>query len=63
MLILERKPGESVIITTEKGEVIKVHISKKSRGSSVVVGVDAPRSITIDREEVHLRKLAEGEKK
>ena len=60
MLILARKPGENLIITTASGEEIKISVRRKSRGEQIHLGIDAPRSVTVDREEVHLRKLAEG---
>lgn len=63
MLILSRKPGESLIITASNGEVIEVHISKKTQGNQIRIGVEAPRGVIVDREEVHLRKLAEGSHK
>jgi carbon storage regulator len=60
MLILARKPGERLILTTSTGEVIKISVRRKSHGEQIQLGIDAPRSVTVDREEVHLRKLAEG---
>lgn len=58
MLILTRTVGQRLIITTESGETITVQIVS-SRGP-VKVGVEAPKSITVDREEIHVRKVAEG---
>jgi carbon storage regulator CsrA len=63
MLLLERKPGESLVIIASNGETIEVLIREKSRGNSIHLGIDAPRSVTIDRKEVHLRKLVEGSHK
>jgi len=53
MLLLARKLGESIIITVGNDE-IKVLISQLDK-DVVKVGVDAPRHIRVDREEVHLR--------
>jgi len=53
MLILTRKQGESIIITVGNDE-IKVLISQLDT-DVVKVGIDAPRHIRVDREEVHLR--------
>lgn len=101
MLILERKPGESIVI----GAVVRVtvmtvwhgrirvlltplcvypdaqpqrhtlHIGQTLKlteaisiivvsiyGCAIKIGVDAPREIAIDREEIHLRKLAERQR-
>lgn len=63
MLLLERKPGESLIIIASNGETIEVLIREKSRGRSIHLGFNAPRSVIIDRMEVHLRKQAEGSHK
>jgi carbon storage regulator len=52
MLILTRKPGESLMI----GEGIRVTILQV-RGNQVRVGVVAPTTFTVDREEVFLRRL------
>jgi len=50
MLILTRKPGETVLI----GDDIKVTILSV-RGNLVRVGIDAPRSVPVHREEVYAR--------
>lgn len=60
MLALSRKPGEKIIITTEAGERIEIEIGRKTCASQVHLRFHAPRSVTVDREEVHLRKMAEG---
>ncbi|NWN92264.1 carbon storage regulator [Marinobacter adhaerens] len=59
MLILSRKPGESLVMTTESGEEIQL-IVLQSSGIQVRMGVDANHSVTIDREEIHLKKQAEA---
>jgi carbon storage regulator len=48
MLVLARKPGESVVIGNDV--VITV---LDVRGGQVRLGVDAPRSIQVHREEVY----------
>ena len=55
MLILTRKPGESVYI----GDDIKVTLME-IKGNQVRVGVDAPRSVKIYREEIYLQILEEN---
>ena len=47
MLVLTRKPGERVLI----GDDIVVTILE-SRGDGVRIGIDAPRGIRIQRDEV-----------
>jgi carbon storage regulator len=56
MLILTRKPNETLCI----GNDIKVTVLGV-KGNQVRIGVDAPRDVTVDREEVYLRKQAEVE--
>ena len=59
MLILTRNVGQRLIITTPSGETIAVQIMS-SRGP-VKVGVEAAKTITVDREEIHARKVAESQ--
>lgn len=51
MLVLTRKPNESLII----GEDIKVTILG-IRGNQVRIGIEAPPNISVDREEIRERK-------
>jgi carbon storage regulator len=53
MLVLSRRVGESIVI----GEDITVTVLEV-RGDVVRVGVDAPRSVSVHREEI-IRELAE----
>jgi carbon storage regulator len=55
MLILTRKPGESVYI----GDDIKITIVE-IKGHQIRVGVDAPREMRIYREEIYLQILEEN---
>ena len=50
MLVLSRKVGESIII----GDSIRVMVVA-SKGDKVRIGIDAPREVRVDREEVHRR--------
>ena len=52
MLVLTRKVGENIII----GDNIRVTIISLDRGK-VRLGVDAPRDVAVDRQEVHERRL------
>jgi carbon storage regulator len=58
MLILTRKSGETIRI----GENIAVTVLEV-KGTQIRLGIDAPKEIVVDREEVALRKKAEREAK
>ena len=51
MLILSRNPEESIRIGSD---IVLTMIGVK--GSQVRLGIVAPKNITVDREEVHIRK-------
>jgi len=52
MLVLTRRQGEGIVIDGEiRVAVISVH------GDKVRLGVMAPASVVVDREEVHERRL------
>jgi carbon storage regulator len=51
MLILTRRPGESIIIQLPTGEQITVAVLG-IKGNQVRIGTDAPENITIMREEL-----------
>jgi len=53
MLVLSRKPGESIVV----GGEITVTVLEV-RGDMVRVGIDAPRSIAVHRKEVHDELMA-----
>jgi carbon storage regulator len=55
MLILTRKPGESIYI----GDQIKVTIVE-IKGHQIRVGIDAPTELRIYREEIYLQILEEN---
>ena len=54
MLLLNRYPSQAIIISF-KGETVKVVVTEVE-GEKVTLGCDADKSVTIDREEIHLRK-------
>jgi len=54
MLILTRNPGESIFI----GDDIKVTVMEINR-NQVRIGIEAPRAIEVDREEIRDRKNRE----
>lgn len=58
MLRLSRRIGESIIIAGN----IKVTIMDV-RGSQIRLGIEAPREVTIDREEIAIRKRNEANNK
>ena len=54
MLNLTRRIGDSIII----GGDITVTV-KEIRGNQVTIGIDADKSVSVDRLEIHLKKLQE----
>ena len=50
MLILTRKPGESITI----GDDIKIQVIE-IKGKQARLGIDAPKSYVIHREEIYVR--------
>jgi carbon storage regulator len=55
MLIITRRPGEKVMV----GDDIVVEVIEVS-GSSVRIGIDAPRSVPVYREEIWAAVQAEN---
>ena len=58
MLILTRRPGETIVATTGTGERIEITVLRMGPGQARI-GVHAPSSVTIDREEIDERKRQE----
>ena len=56
MLVLTRRTGETLRI----GDDIEVTVMAVN-GSQVRIGIKAPRNITVDREEIAVRKQRERE--
>lgn len=54
MLVLSREPGETIVI----GGVVKVTIVEV-KGRKVRVGIEAPREVTVHREEIENRIKSE----
>lgn len=57
MLILTRKPGESITI----GDDIKIQVIE-IKGKQVRLGIEAPKSYVIHREEVYIRIQEENKR-
>ena len=57
MLILTRKPGESLYI----GDSVKITIVE-IKGNQIRVGIDAPTDLRIYREEIYMQILEENRK-
>ena len=57
MLILTRKPEESIIIKTDTGALIEVKVISVF-GKIVRLGVHAPKTIEVDRKEIKEKKDA-----
>lgn len=56
MLVLTRKKGQSIQV----GNDIKITVLGETNGS-VKIGVEAPRELGVDREEIYLKKLQESQ--
>jgi carbon storage regulator len=52
MLNLSRKVGESILID---GEKIKITVTS-IQGQQVRLGIDAPKEVSVDREEIAIKK-------
>jgi len=57
MLILTRRPGETVMI----GDDVSVTVLS-IKGNQIRVGVTAPRNIPVHREEIYVRIVEENRK-
>ncbi|WP_397428333.1 carbon storage regulator [Pseudomonas asiatica] len=55
MLMLSRNIGKTIII----GGNIRVTVAQVN-GCQVRLGIEAPRGVIVDREEIHARRVAEG---
>jgi carbon storage regulator len=56
MLVLSRRPGESLMI----GDEVTVTVVEV-RGDQIRLGIDAPRSVKVYREEIYRQVVAENE--
>ena len=52
MLVLSRKTGQEIVI----GDNIRITVVAV-RGEQVRLGIEAPRDVAVDRQEVHDRRL------
>jgi carbon storage regulator len=57
MLVLTRKPGQKIFI----GDDIKITLME-IRGNQARIGIDAPESFPICREEIYGQKKGQGHK-
>lgn len=60
-LVITRRPGEGFRMTLEDGRVIHVKMFALV-GNKMRIGIEAPRTITVDREEIAERKDMESDK-
>ncbi len=58
MLILTRRPGETIVATTASGERIEFTVTHIGFAQARI-GVDAPASVVVDRAEIDERKRRE----
>jgi len=59
MLSLSRQPGETIVATTARGERIEFTVLRCQAGRTSV-GVSAPQSVRIDREEIDRKRNKES---
>ena len=52
MLVLSRKRDEQIIITLEDGRQVSIMVVD-IRGDKVRLGVEAPKTVSVDRGEIH----------
>lgn len=57
MLILTRRIGENLVIDTGREKIVVTVLDVNGR--QVRIGTDAPPHVSVDREELYLRKKAE----
>jgi len=55
MLVLSRRPGESLMI----GDDVTITVVE-IRGDQIRIGIDAPRSVKVYREEIYRQVVAEN---
>lgn len=58
MLILTRRPGETICI----GDTVTVTVLGVGGWDSVQLGITAPRSVAVNREEIHERIRAQEQR-
>jgi len=56
MIVVTRKEGEALMI----GGNVRVVFLGTRRGGKVRLGIEAPKTIVVDREEVHHRRQADA---
>lgn len=57
MLVLTRKPGQSITLRLPDGRQIRVIVTKATWGQCRI-GIDAPSDVNIVRDNAHLREKA-----
>lgn len=58
MLVLTRRPGERVVIN---GQITITFIEYHRARGWAKIGIEAPKDVVIDREEIHEAKLRDAE--
>lgn len=53
MLVLRRKRGQSIVIGTHQKVTVKI---LHEENGVISLGIDAPKSILVDREEIYLTR-------
>ena len=58
MLTLTRREGESLILSIDGIEPIKIMLAEIKSGSQARIAIDAPKAVSIQREEIADREVA-----
>ena len=56
MLVLTRKAGEAIVINGN----IKVVVLSENKYGQYKIGIEAPKDVIIDREEIHNKRMEEN---
>lgn len=59
MLVLSRRPGQKIIINGNITILVMDYVYGDTGAQNVRLGIDAPKEVTVDREEVFQRKQLE----
>jgi len=57
MLIFTRKDGESIMI--DGGRIKITILGRTKKGYQTRVGIEAPKEVIIDREEIHNKRISD----
>jgi len=62
-LVLSRNEGQKVVLSEEGGSIIATITALEARNGRMRLDFEAPRSVSVDREEVYERVQTEGRRR